>query len=326
MAGNLPFTPVSASVPLAAAPTPAPGPSPRPALGAVGVVTVSVPSISYVDNASGCVAPTIVGGVATGQFVGSGLGPQYIAQKFLTPATICNAVLQSSPPALCQFNITGLPAGNGLISGTASPANAALTTCNVTYSGTLPTTSISIADFPLTLVYVTPASVSFSGAPGSTVALQAPLVFNRSAAATVGTFVATRTVQTGVGQCTAQYTLPLANAFPPTCTATPSALNVAIQVEDADLTAPSVTVQVGSSNGDTETFTLPQLSRGVYRSTQLAIARGGVTVLPDNGRIDISNSNTSPIVLSIKYTDTLSPAGANLVRQTTLQLLPYKIR
>ena len=103
---------------------------------------------------------------------------------------------------------------------------------------------------------------------------------------------------------------------------------MAIQVVDADLTAPNVTVQVGSTNGDTEVFTLPQISPGVYRLTQLPIERGGLTVLPGNGRIDIPAPNAASafravtIDLTIKYTDVSTPNGSNVVRQTTLRLAP----
>ena len=141
----------------------------------------------------------------------------------------------------------------------------------------------------------------------------------------VGTATANVVVQTAPGTCTAQYTLPSDNPLAQICAAEPSFLNAAIQVQDADLTGPSVQVQV-TSNEDNEIFTLPQISPGVYRLMQLPITRGGKTAMPRNGSIDIPATNAVPIVLTIKYTDATSPNGSNVVRQTTLQLLPYRIK
>ncbi len=326
MAGNLPFAPVNPAL-LATSPAATPTTSlplvPGPATGTAGAVSTSVQSISYATNPSGCAAPAVVSGTATGLF--AGLGPQYLVQQFMTPANNCNVSLQNTPASMCQFNIAGLPNGNRLIPGTLTFANAALTTCSVGYMGTLPASPVSVGVFPVTLNFITPASVVFSGAPGSTVALQAPAVFNKVSSLTVGTATANVVVQTAPGTCTAQYTLPSDNPLAQICAAEPSFLNAAIQVQDADLTGPSVQVQV-TSNEDNEIFTLPQISPGVYRLMQLPITRGGKTAMPRNGSIDIPATNAVPIVLTIKYTDATSPNGSNVVRQTTLQLLPYRIK
>ena len=323
MAGNLPFAPVTPAVLLATAPpgTSTVTPVPGSAAGTAGAVSTSVPSISYAGSPSGCVPQATVSGTATGLF--AGLGPQYLVQQFMTPANNCNVSLQGTPASVCQFSIAGLPSGNGPIPGTLIFANAAQTTCSVGYMGTLLTSPSLVKQFPVTLGFVTPAPVVFSGAPGSTVAVQAPAVFNKVRSLTVGgTATANIVVQTAPGTCTAQYTLPPASAYPQKCAPKSSLLNVSIQVQDADLTGPSVQVQVGTSNGDTETFTLPQTSPGVYRLTQLPIERGGTTVSPGNGSIDIPASNAAPIILTVKYTDATSPTGSNVVRQTTLQLTP----
>ena len=330
MAGNLPFTPVTPAVQVATVPPGTPTspitPMPGPATGTAGAVSTSVPSISYATSPSGCFAPAEVKGTATGLFAGQ--GPRYLVGQFSPPAKSCNASLQNTPASMCQLSIAGLPSGNGPVAGMLTPANAALTTCNIGYAGSLLALPAVVGLFPVTLDFVTPASITFSGAPGSTVSIQSPLVFNKSEAKPIGNGTAIVVVQTGVGTCTATYQLPPASAFPQTCNAITSALNVAIQVVDTDLTAPNVTVQVGSTNGDTEVFTLPQISPGVYRLTQLPIERGGLTVLPGNGRIDIPAPNAASafravtIDLTIKYTDVSTPNGSNVVRQTTLRLAP----
>ena len=99
--------------------------------------------------------------------------------------------------------------------------------------------------------------------------------------------------------------------------------NVVIQVVDADLTAPTVPVQVTASNGDVETYTLSQVSPGVYRSNQITIRRPQtmpVTVVPGNGAIDIPTATS--VSLTLRYADALAANGASVVRQATLLLVP----
>ena len=325
MAGNLPFTPVAPTLTQSQSPTPTPTPvpGPTPGLGTIGTVSTSVPSISVASNPSGCGGPPSVN---INVSANSPIGPRYSVQQFVPTAPTCVATPQTAAALTCQLNITGLPIGNGTVAATAVPADPSTTTCNITYSnGAGGVVVVGGGAVPLSLIVNSP--ITFPGVPGSIVAVSAPLVYRGTASQQLGTAsVSTVAVQTGVGVCKANIQLPPASAYPQTCEPASSLLNVSIQVQDADLMAPSMQVQVGTSNGDTEVFTLPQISPGVYRLTQLPITRGGLTVLPGNGSIDIPASNAAPIILTVKYTDATSPTGSNVVRQTTLQLLPYRIK
>ncbi len=327
MAGNLPFTPVAPTLTQSQSPTPTPTPTPvpgpTPGLGTIGTVSTSVPSISVASNPSGCGGPPSVN---INVSANSPIGPRYSVQQFVPTAPTCVATPQTAAALTCQLNITGLPIGNGTVAATAVPADPSTTTCNITYSnGAGGVVVVGGGAVPLSLIVNSP--ITFPGVPGSIVAVSAPLVYRGTASQQLGTAsVSTVAVQTGVGVCKANIQLPPASAYPQTCGPASSLLNVSIQVQDADLMAPSMQVQVGTSNGDTEVFTLPQISPGVYRLTQLPITRGGLTVLPGNGSIDIPASNAAPIILTVKYTDATSPTGSNVVRQTTLQLLPYRIK
>ena len=102
-------------------------------------------------------------------------------------------------------------------------------------------------------------------------------------------------------------------------------LNTIIEVKDVDLTAPSVAVQVTTSNGDSETLNLPQVSPGIYRITQIAIRRFPPTpsvVTPGNGTFDILPTTPISIVLTLKYNDAKAASGAAVIRQATLVLTP----
>ena len=100
--------------------------------------------------------------------------------------------------------------------------------------------------------------------------------------------------------------------------------SVDIQVTDADLTSPTIPVQVTASNGDRETINLTQVSPGVYRTSQITIRRptaaGGITVVPGNGAIDIPTSTT--VTLTLTYSDAKAANGTTVQRQASLTLVP----
>ena len=93
---------------------------------------------------------------------------------------------------------------------------------------------------------------------------------------------------------------------------------VALEVRDADVTSPSLAVQVLASNGDQETFVLPQISAGVYRLAAIPISRGAASVSPGNGRIDFTGNSTGTVILTVRYTDARSANGASILRQTSV--------
>jgi hypothetical protein len=99
---------------------------------------------------------------------------------------------------------------------------------------------------------------------------------------------------------------------------------VVIQVTDADLTSPTVPVQVTASNGDSETINLAQVSPGLYRSTQITIRRptaiGSISVVPGNGAIDIPSFTS--VTLTLTYNDAKAANGAAVQRRASLTLVP----
>jgi hypothetical protein len=100
--------------------------------------------------------------------------------------------------------------------------------------------------------------------------------------------------------------------------------SVVIQVTDADLTSPTVPVQVTASNGDSETINLAQVSPGLYRSTQITIRRptaiGSISVVPGNGAIDIPSFTS--VTLTLTYNDAKAANGAAVQRRASLTLVP----
>jgi hypothetical protein len=285
-----------------------------------GVVSVSQPSIVFTNNNSGCQPPALV---TIGLLASlTSPGPQYNVSGFTTPTNTCMVTPVAGLPT-CLININGLPSGPTVAAGTLNLALPSLTTCGVSYA-TAPGT-ITVGGFPVTLQTVPGATLVFvSGAPGTIVPLSAPMVFNRTTPIAGIPGSPTVVVQTAPGFCGFNtFTLPPANAYPLQCAAAPSSLGVAIEVRDADVTTPTLQVQVGTSNGDNETFTLTRTTPGVYRLFPLPIARGGANVLPGNGRIDLPVvPSESLVTLTINYNDARSSTGVNVVRQTTLQLLP----
>jgi hypothetical protein len=287
-----------------------------------GSVSVSVPAINFTTNNSGC-TQALLNGTAVADQVGP--GPQYAVGSFAYGATTCLASLSTAGSNACRLLVAVPPTAGSFIPAVLAPGNPALTTCNVSYSST-PLVTGSVGSSILQLNVTTGApQISFTGLPGTNLPLVAPISFRQTSIVNLaGGVTASITVQTAVGDCSnSGYALPLVTA-PPVCVATPSTLNAAIEVRDADVTASSLQVLVSSSNGDAENFVLPRVSAGVYRLNTLPIARGGSAVLPGNGRIDLPASTVaeSAVNLTIKYNDARSTTGANVIRQTTLQLIP----
>lgn len=102
--------------------------------------------------------------------------------------------------------------------------------------------------------------------------------------------------------------------------------SVVIQVTDADLTSPTVPVQVTASNGDSETLYLMQVSPGVYRASQISItirrptAGGSISVVPGNGAIDIPSF--ANVILTLTYIDAKAANGTTVQRRASLTLVP----
>ena len=290
-----------------------------------GTVSVSVPGVVFGNNPSGCNPANETVIVSSVQV---GLGPSYSIAQYFTPSTVCSIALQTPGGNACQLRVTSL-SGSLLanLSGTLSPDNPSLTNCSRSYAGTsgsIPA-NVSVISTALTLA-VLANNTTASGPAGSTIQLNAPTIFSGNRPTGLGGgYTANDTLQTNNRNCAVMaYTLPAASpGGPQVCSAVPSSLNAAIEVRDADVTTPTLEVQVGASNGDAEVFVLPRVSAGVYRLNTLPIARGSTSAINNNGRIDLPASNANNIItLSINYNDARATTGVNVVRQTTLQLIP----
>jgi hypothetical protein len=97
---------------------------------------------------------------------------------------------------------------------------------------------------------------------------------------------------------------------------------VLIEVQDADVTATSVQVQLSASNGDAQALNLPQVAPGVFRLSQLPAHFGAPSVLPNNGSIELP-AQQGPVTLTLSYTDALpGAAGGPVQRRATMLLDP----
>jgi hypothetical protein len=108
----------------------------------------------------------------------------------------------------------------------------------------------------------------------------------------------------------------------PVCSPTPSNLSANIQVNDPDLSGPSVTVQVQASNGDSESLVLPRIAPGQYALSSIPITRGANSVQPGSGRFELVGANPSAVTLTIRYNDARTTTGTPAVRQATMVLTP----
>lgn len=292
--------------------------------GTNGVVSVSAPSVIYGGNNPGCTqAPLSYSIVAT--LPPSTLGPSYNIQPFITPANTCAVTPSTGGGNACQLIVSGLPGGQQTIQGLLTPPNPAQTTCFVSYTASPPNGLVVNNSGSISQLNPQSSPVTLSGTPGTNVALNAPLAFSQVRSVPVFSIVSANIqVQTPPGTCSAlNFQLP-ANTAPPTCVATPSSLNVAIQVNDADVDATAIQVLVTASNGDSENFALTRISPGVFRLANLPIARGGSAVFVSNGRIDLPYLQNAEVAvnLTITYIDARAASGSNVTRQTTLTLVP----
>jgi FecR protein len=181
------------------------------------------------------------------------------------------------------------------------------TSCSVTAVGFTFSASATIGPFQAA------GSASFSGPPGSVQNVVIPVSFNGSGSSSgwSGNYNVSST-------CNASITI--SPSAPATCSVAQTSVPVALEVRDADVTSPSLTVQVSASNGDMETFVLPQVSAGVYRLASIPVSRGLTSVSPGNGRIDFTGNSTGTVVLTVRYNDARSANGATVIRQTTVSL------
>jgi hypothetical protein len=99
-------------------------------------------------------------------------------------------------------------------------------------------------------------------------------------------------------------------------------VSASIQVNDPDLTSPSIVVQVQASNGDNETLLLPRVSAGMYQLSSVPITRGAAAVSPGSGRFELLGASPSSVTLTIRYQDQRTSSGAATIRQSTMVLTP----
>jgi hypothetical protein len=270
-----------------------------------GSVVANPSVVSFAGTPSGCVA-----GAASG-----------VASATLS-APASGTALVNAPPA-CMFPIAPITVACTVSApgffpptvGTASPA-VVNPNCSAVATGSPLGTGLAVLNYVLT------GSQSFTAAPGSSVTIAVPSVLAATGSATAGPGSYTVT-SSAVTTCTINVSIS-ASATPaaPVCTSNNTVLNAAIEIRDADLTAPVAQVQVQASNGDSETFNLPKVAAGVYRLASLPITRGAKRVQPGSGRIELVGASPSAVTLTIRYMDTKSSTGASAVRQTTMTLVP----
>jgi hypothetical protein len=218
----------------------------------------------------------------------------------------------SGPPPACSLNVgtstlcSIAPSPLFLLNTPATAPGLNTNSCIVTAVGAGGT-------FASVSAFQAAGTTSFSGPPGSVQSVVIPVSFSGSAS--TGGWSGNYTTAT---TCTANITI--SPTAPVACSVTQSSVSVALEVRDADMTSPSLAVQVSASNGDAETFVLPQIASGVYRLAALPISRGGAAVSPGNGRIDFTGNSTGAVVLTVRYNDLRTSNGGSAVRQTTLTL------
>jgi FecR protein len=313
IAGDSPFTP---AVPPAQAigATPVAGPVSG---GSDGLVSVNAPSVFF-NPPTSCTIPPAASPYAVA-FVNTSNPPQFTVA--LTYPNAACTVVSAPQPVVCSVSIFNLPGGTLNLPGTFQP-NPLVPNCTVAWSGAVPANALPNQNVTLS---ASPTNIlTFaSGAPGSVQTVSPALligvnqIYNTAGIQTTANI----TVQAPANsKCTASFTVP-ANP-PPQCTPVASTVPVAIQVSDADVTTPTLQVQVQASNGDSETLALPRVSPGVYRLAQVPIVLGASTVAPGSGRFEIVGASPTAVTLTIRYTDAKSATGINVVRQTTLTLSP----
>ncbi len=217
---------------------------------------------------------------------------------------------------VCTFGATGtsttcVVSPNPLLSAVlATSPGSNVDTCVTATIGTIPVSTTSASFFHS-------GTANFSGPPGGTTTVVVPLSFSASVTVPSGSGPRTGTY-TSTTTCVAN--LSISSTAPATCGVAQSTLPVTLEVRDADVTSSSLTVQVSASNGDIETFVLPQVSAGVYRITSIPVSRGQTSVSPGNGRIDFVGATTGAVVLTVRYNDARTSTGSSIIRQTTVTL------
>jgi FecR protein len=262
-------------------------------VGADGTVQAIPASGGYTNIPVSCNATGSISATSPGSFTLSG-NVNFNIGTTCTPFGIGTTSLCSvSPNPLFTVNSASSPGVNN-------------DSCVTSTSGTLPSSTT-------TGPFQQSGTTSFSGPPGSIQNIAIPVSFSGSvtAGARSGTF-------TSASTCNANITI--SPSAPATCGVAQASVPVALEVRDADVTSPSLTVQVSASNGDRETFVLPQVSAGVYRLASIPVSRGLASVSPGNGRIDFTGASTGNVVLTVRYTDARSSTGASVIRQTTVTL------
>jgi FecR protein len=274
-------------------------------VGTDGTIQASPSSLSFGNAPSGCVAGMVTGTAN--------------ATAIISPVAMGVAFSPSSPPPCtipsisvafnCSINAPGVFAPVNPLPSSVFP------TC--TYISLAPVFSPAPGVLNYTVTSTTPQAISAPG--GTTVNVNIPVTLTGTGtilAPGTGTFTGSSTIN---ASCSALVTLPPAA---PVCVPTPTNLNATIQVNDADLTTPSLVVQVQASNGDNETLLLPRVSPGLYQLSGIPITRGAATVSPGSGRFELVGASPSSVTLTIRYQDQRTSSGAPAVRQTTMVLTP----
>jgi FecR protein len=227
-----------------------------------------------------------------------------------------------NPPNPQPTATVGITAAQGL---TCSVSSFSFS-CNATYSGTAifttPLTAVAPSDCVVSGVPFTGGTATmnysaksvtqnFVGAAGTTGAVIVPI--NLEGTGTLVTASGTFTLSKFIGEF-----------CKPDVTFAPNRANLAvvIEVQDADVTAGSVQVQIQASNGDAQLLTLPQVAPGTFRLSSLPVIVGA-PVGTDPASIELPSAGSGPVTLTLTYTDA-SPgvAGGPARRQTTMQLDP----
>jgi hypothetical protein len=273
-------------------------------VGADATVQASPSSLSFGAAPSGCVPGNIVA-TATASLVAPVSSPLSFSFAPVPGCTIPAISLAFS----CSISAPGAFAP---VVATPPPFLA-----NCTYGPPAPI--FTPAPGVITYTQSSAGTQSINQAGGTSVNISIPL--NLSGTGTIlapatGTFTASATQ--GVS-CNATVLLPPAA---PVCTPTPTNLAANIQVNDPDLTTPSLVVQVQASNGDSETLLLPRISAGVYQLSSVPITRGAAAVSPGSGRFELVGAAPTSVTLTIRYQDQRTSTGAPTIRQTTLVLTP----
>ena len=264
-------------------------------VGADGSVQAS-PSVGFYGNVPvNCNASGSISATSPGSFPNSG-----------------SVNFTSGPPPACSLNV----GTSTLCSIAPSPLfslNTPATAPGLNTNSCIVTAVGAGGTFASVSAFQAAGTTSFAGPPGSVQNVVIPVSFSGSVS--TGGWSGNYTTAT---TCNANITI--SPTAPVACSVTQSSVSVALEVRDADLTAPSLAVQVSVSNGDAETFVLPQIASGVYRLAALPISRGGAAVSPGNGRIDFTGNSTGAVVLTVRYNDLRTSNGGSAVRQTTLTL------